>query len=433
MTTLSPAAARRVFLLLTASRWFPIGLVVGITTLLPVERGLSVAQTLSLASITGLVVFALELPTGGTADALGRRPVLITAAAVQVVSATLFCVAQDYWTFAVAAASTGVFRALDSGPLEAWFVDTVHATTPGADVDRTLSRQGAALGGSIALGALVSGGLVWWHPVSAWSALTLPYAVYAVLAAAHLVMVCVLLRETRVPVATESPVPGRESRLRRALATARQAPAVVADGLRLARSNRVLLALLLVELFWSSAMVVFESLQPIRLAELLGSEAQAGAIMGPVASVGWGVFALGSTLAGALSRRIGVVRAAMVARVLNGLGAVWMGLVAGPAALVAAYLVTYGLHGSGGPVYNALLHREAESRNRSTVLSMASMTGFAAFAVAAPVLGGVAEVWSTQAAMVLGGGFSVLGVFCFIPALRRERRLQTDGRVALSV
>src|SRR5690606_26752297 len=141
------------------------------------------------------------------------------------------------------------------------------------------------------------------------------------------------------------------------------------------------------EVFWSTAMVVFESLQPIRLAELVGSGARAGAIMGPTASVGWGVFALGAALAGLASKRVGVARAAMAARVLNGLGAVWMGVVAGPAALVAAYLVTYGLHGAAGPLYNTLLHREAASRNRSTVLSLASMTAFATYAVASPVLG----------------------------------------------
>ncbi|WP_407319274.1 MFS transporter [Isoptericola halotolerans] len=430
MTVLDPAAARRVFLLLSATRWFPVGLVVAVTTLLPVERGLSVTQTLTLASVTGIVVFALELPTGGTADAFGRKPVLVAAAATQVLAATVFAVAGSFWQFAVAAAAMGAFRALDSGPLEAWFVDTVHATSPGADVDRTLARHGGVVGLSVASGALVSGGLVWWHPVTAWSALTLPYVVYAGLAVVHLVAVCLLLTEVRL-------VPDGGTRhggaVRRALASARRTPAVVADGLRLAATNRVLLGLLLVEVFWSTAMVVFESLQPIRLAELVGSEARAGAIMGPVASVGWGVFALGSALAGMAARRIGVVRAAMVARVLNGLGAVWMGLVAGPAALVVAYLATYAMHGAAGPLYNALLHREAESRNRSTVLSLASMVAFATYAVASPALGWTADLLSTPVAMVIGGAVSVLGVFCFVPALRRERELRRAGQVAVSV
>lgn len=428
MTTLTPAAARRIFLLLTATRWFPVGLVVSVTTLLPIDRGLTVTQTLTLASVTGIVVFALELPTGGTADAFGRRPVLVAAASMQVLAATLFATAQSFWAFALAAAAMGTFRALDSGPMEAWFVDTVHATSPGADVDRTLSRQGGVLGASIALGALVSGGLVWWDPVDAWSALTLPYVVYAVLAAGHLVMLCLLLREDRPAEAGPA-----SSRLRRALDSARRTPGTVADGLRLARGNRVLRSLLLVELFWAAAMVVFEQFLPIRLAEMLGDEAAAGTLVGPAAAAGWGVFALGATLAGLASRRVGVVRAAMAARVLNGLGAVWMGLAAGPAALVVAYLVTYALHGGAGPLYNTLLHREAESRNRSTVLSMASMTGFASFAVVSPSLGWVSDTISTPVAMVAGGALSVLGALCFVPAWRRERELAAEGRTAVSV
>ncbi|MCZ2264428.1 MFS transporter [Isoptericola sp. QY 916] len=417
---------QRVFLLLTATRWFPVGLVVTVTTLLPIERGLTVAQTLSLASVMGLVVFALELPTGGTADAVGRRPMLVASAVVQVLAATTFLLAQSFWAFLVASALMGMFRALDSGPLEAWFVDAVHAKHPGADVDRTLAHQGTVLGVSIALGALVSGGLIWWHPFAAWSALALPYATYCVLAVVHLVMVIVLVREApRRPAdaATVVPVGRRRWRaaVRSTVASARQMPAVVASGLRLARDSRVLRGLLLVELFTATAMVVFESLQPVRMAELLGGEAQAAAVMGPVASVGWGTFALGAALCGLTSRRFGVARTAMASRVLNGLGAVWMGLAGGPGMLVVAYLVTYGLHGSSGPSYNALLHREARRDNRSTVLSLASMVGFASYAVASPALGWVAQTASTSLAMVLGGAFSVLGVLCFLPALRAER------------
>ncbi len=435
MQPLSTAAARRVFLLLTFTRWFPVGLVVPLTTLLPLERGLSVTETLTLASVAGIVVFALELPTASTADAVGRRPVLVLAAALQVVAAVLYCVAGSFWAFAIAAATMGVFRALDSGPLEAWFVDAVHVNSPGADVARTLSRQGTVLGAAIAAGALVSGGLVWWHPVTAWSALTLPYVCYAALAAVHLAMVAFLLVEPgRTSPATtgpDAPAEGLPSparrRFRAALAAARRAPAIIATGLTLARHNRVLRLLLLVETFWAAAMVVFESFTPIRLEELVGSPAQAGALMGPVASAGWAVFSLGAGLAGLVSGRLGVARTALLARVLNGLGAVWMGLVAGPAALIAAYLATYGLHGAGGPVYSALLHREAAADNRTTVLSMASMMSFLAFAVASPLLGWTADSLSTPVAMVIGGGFSVLGALCFLPAVRRERDRTAEG------
>ncbi len=213
----------------------------------------------------------------------------------------------------------------------------------------------------------------------------------------------------------------------------REAPAVVRDGLGLLRSNRVLRCLVLVEVFWTAALVVFETFQPIRLAELVGGEEQAGALMGPVAAVGWGVFAAGSAAAGFASRRIGVARAAILARILNGLGALVMGLVAGPVALIAAYLFTYALHGAADPVHQSLVHREASARNRATVLSLGSMVFFMTFSLLGTPLGLLAEATSTQVSMVVAGGFSLLGAFFYLPALRAEReRAQASPEPAVA-
>ncbi|HWM72751.1 MAG TPA: MFS transporter [Nocardioides sp.] len=418
---LSPTAARRVFLALTFTRWFPVGLVVGISTLLPIERGLSVAEALLALSVMGFVVFAFELPTSGFADAFGRRPVFIAAAVVNVVASCVYLVAHSVWAFAVGAALMGVFRALDSGPLEAWFVDTVHVTTPGADVDRSLAAESTVLGASIAVGALVSGGLVYWNPFGFDSALLLPFLCFAALNVVHLVAVLILLKEPRAHVDTTG--------AKRALASAKETPTVIRDGLGMLRTNRVLRGIVLVEVFWGTAMIIFESFQPIRLAEMLGSEEKAGALMGPVASVGWGVFALGAALAGLGSARLGVARTAILARILNGLGAVVMGLVAGPAALIAAYLVTYTLHGSAGPMHSSLLHREALARNRATVLSINSMIGFGSLSIISPLLGLLAVQTSNQVAMVSAGLFSIIGAYYYLPALRAERARKAAGEV----
>ena len=412
---LATAAARRVFLTLTVTRWFPVGLVVGILTLWPLERGLTVPEALAATSLTGITVFLLELPTSGFADAFGRRPVYVTAALFLLASAVVFYTATAWWQFALAAVLTGVFRALDSGPLEAWFVDTVHASEPGADVDRALARQGVVLGSAMAAGAIISGGLVWWHPIASQSALLLPGLLYLGLGVVHLGAVLLLLEEPQRRGA------GGAVGMRRAAASVHEAPVVVREGLSLLRHNGVLGGVVAVELFWSAGMVVFETFQPIRLSELLGSKDSAAAVMGPVASAGWGLFALGSALAAVSSRRLGVARTAILARVLNGLGAVVMGLVAGPVALIAAYAVTYTLHGSAGPVHSALLHREASARNRSTVLSMNSMVAFLGFSVTAALAGPLAAHTSTSLAMVALGAFSILGAFGYRAALRAER------------
>lgn len=415
MTHLSPPAARRGFLTLTFTRWFPVGLTVAVLMLFQLERGQSIAETLTVSAVSGSVTLLLELPSSGFADGFGRRPVYLTAAVVNVAAGCTYLVATTFWMFAVGAGLTGIFRALDSGPLEAWYVDTVHLTEPGADVDSGLSLQSLVLGASVASGALLAGLLVWWDPIEGSSALGVPMALFAVLNLGHLLAVATLMREPA----------SRGRQPADALRSLRAAPRVVTDGFRLLAHSRVLRGLVLVEAFWCIAMVVFEQLQPVRLSELLGDQERAATWMGPVAAAGWAVFALGGGLAGLCSRRYGVTPTAIAARTLNGLGAVVMGLMIGPTALVVAYLATYATHGAAGPVHGALLHREANAANRATILSINSMTASTAFAFAAPFLGLLATSASTPVAMITGGGLSLLGSICYIPALRQERAAGT--------
>lgn len=411
---LSPTAARRVFLTLTTTRWLPIGFVVGILVLWMLERGLTLPQTLTAMSVIGFVVLALELPTSGFADALGRRPVLIAAALANVASLFAFLLADSFAGFVVVAVLMGVFRALDSGPLEAWYVDTVHRTEPGADVDQDLSRAGTVVGLGMAASSVVSGGLVAWHPVSSHSALWLPVLICAVLSVVHLVAVVVLLREPVVHLDSTG--------WSRAVASAKETPGVIASGLALVRDNPVLRGLVLLECFWSTAMIGMENLTPVRMAELLGGEDHAGVIMGPLAAGAWAVFALGARISGWLSARWGVARAAIIGRVAHSLLSVTLALAIGPVGLVVAHLLAYTGHGVQGPAYNTLLHREASAKNRATVLSLASMCGFGAFSVAMPLVGLLADATSTSVAMAVSGAFGLGGVWCLLPALRAERR-----------
>src|SRR5690606_37774425 len=74
---LEPAQAERRFVLLTTTRGLPVGLTLGLTVLVPLERGLTLAEIGALLAAAGLVSLALELPTGGIADTIGRRPLLL--------------------------------------------------------------------------------------------------------------------------------------------------------------------------------------------------------------------------------------------------------------------------------------------------------------------------------------------------------------------
>ncbi|MCS5713214.1 MFS transporter [Herbiconiux sp. CPCC 205716] len=408
---LTVAAAERRLVLLTVTRWLPVGLVFGLTVLLPLERGLGLAEVGTLLAVQGFVVLALELPTGGLADTLGRRPLLIVAGVLAVASSLLFVTATGFWMFAAALVLQGVFRALDSGPLEAWFVDTAHAADSTAPIERGLSRAATALGVAIAGGALAGGALIAWHPVTGWSALVLPFVVATVAMVGHTVLVAALVRE---PARPGRPVEGRRHGVTDAVR-------VVGQGFRMLRTAPVLRSLVLVEVFWSVAMIAFEALTPVRLSALLGGEDEAGALFGPAAAAAWALFAVGSAAAGLVSRRIGVSATAIAARILNGLMVVTMGLVAGPLGLVAAFWLAYLTHGAGGPMHAALLHRQATGANRAVVLSMNSMVAGGSYSLGLLLLTPFAEAFGTGTAFVVAGASSVIGAVLYLPARRQER------------
>ena len=95
MTALDARTARRRYLVLVGLRWLPTGLLIPVTVLLALSRGLSLTEIGLVFSLQGLVVLALELPTGGLSDSLGRRPVLILASLVGLVSLGLLYVADS--------------------------------------------------------------------------------------------------------------------------------------------------------------------------------------------------------------------------------------------------------------------------------------------------------------------------------------------------
>lgn len=394
------------FLLLAALRWLPTGLIIPVFALLPLERGLSVAELGLALAVQGIVVLFLELPTGGLSDVLGRRPVVIAAGLVATASYVAFALAQNVAGFIVATALTGVFRALDSGPLNAWFVDSVHddpsVTDRAATVARGLSRYAGVVGLAIAAGAILAAGIVAWSPFERSDSLAAPLWIAAALSLVQVVVVIALMTEHE-----SSPHQGL-------VASLAQTPGVIVAGARLLTKSRVLAALIAVELFWGFGMIAFETMMPIRLAELIGSRDDAAAVMGPVTAVAWGVSSLGAAMVPLLLRRWSLIAVSVALRLLQGATVVGMGLALGPVGLIAGLFATYALHSASGAVYETLLHEQVDNEHRATVLSLASMAMQPGGSLGALVLGAVATGASTAVAIIVGGVVLAMGAPLFL-------------------
>jgi MFS family permease len=394
------------FWLLAGLRWLPTGFIIPVTALLPLERGLTIAEYGAVAATQGFVVLLLELPTGGFADALGRKPIFIASAVVALASYVMYALAQVPLAFVFASALSGVFRALDSGPLNAWFVDAVHddeAIDDGsAVVARGLSGYASVVGASIAAGAIISGLFIAWAPLGRESSLALPFWIAAGLAVVQVVVGAAVMHEDR------------SARVSGVAHSIRATPRVVLGGARLLRRSRVLRALIAVERFWGFGMVAFESYMPIRLSELIADRDQAAAIMGPVTAAAWGVSALGAAAVPLLLRRWSMVGVSVALRIVQGATVVGMGVAAGPAGLVLGLFATYAVHSAAGAIYETLLHEQVGKENRATVLSLASMAMQPAGAIGAITLGMIATGASTGFALVVGGVVLALAAPLFL-------------------
>jgi MFS family permease len=403
MTLAVPAPAselerlHRHFVVLSFLRWFGTGCVIPTTVVLLQDRGLSLAAIGVAAAVQSLVVLVLELPTGGLADTLGARRVLLAACTFELVGLALLGVADTFAVAALAWGVTGIFRALDSGPLEAWYVDRSLAVDPDADIERGIAHGGAALSAAIALGCLLTAGLVTVGPIGGVDALVLPIVAAFVL---RLVDMAAIARFV-----TDDPVARRGAR--EAVA---DVPSVVRSGIGVVRASRALRALVLIEVLWSAGMVAVEGLSGPRLFEVLGDPEKGVAILAVTAATGWAMSAFGSASTLRLVRWCGTpARAGAVTRVVQAAAVGVMAIIAGPVGVVTGYLGFYLVHGAADAVHYGMVHRLVDSGRRTTVLSVSSLMARIGAAASDAGLGfvatglGIGPAFGLAAVLLLAG------------------------------
>jgi predicted MFS family arabinose efflux permease len=384
------------FIVLNALRWLPSGLLLPVTAVLMQSRGLSLAQIGLVVTVHGAAVVVLELPTGGLADALGRRPVLLVASTLDVASLALLLGAHSLGAFMVAGAVQGVFRALESGPLEAWYVDTSLGLDPRAPIEQGLARGTSAVGLAISVGALGAAGLTALPPIGGVDPLVVPVAAALLLQLVDIGALALLVHDDRA-----------RSDLGAAMSSGMAAvPAVVRSTVKLVSGSRALLALVGVELLWGAGLVAVELFSGPRMVELLGDPERGVAVFGLAAAAAWSISAVGSSATGQLTARLGggPARVGVVLRVAQGAAVVVMAVGGGPLGLVTGYLGFYLVHGSANVVHYVMVHRLVDADHRTTVISANSLATRVGGIAGSIGLGALAASAGIPAALAVAAG-----------------------------
>ncbi len=398
---LTPDQARRRFVALTALRWLPVGIAVPVSVLLATARGLSPADIGVTVAVYGAVTLLLELPTGGLADAIGHRPVLALSGLFTTAGLLTMALADSMLVFAVAWALKGVARALDSGPLEAWYVDTVHRTDPVADLTPGLSRAAAADAAGLTVGAVLGGVLPLLVERSGAAALALPLLLAAGFALVHVVAVLLLV----VPVR-----PALESGSAAVRSGLREVPVVVTATVRLVLHDRLLRLLLAVSFLVGVVLTSLELLGPLHFADLAGSPELGSAVFGIVTAVSFAAAAVGSLLAPAAGRAAGgsVVLVSGVTSVLAAGTIAAFALAPGVALAAVAYTAFYLLNAAAWPLRKQLMHDQTTSSQRSTTVSASSLALMVGGLLGNLLLPRLADSAGLPVGLLAGGGAMLL-------------------------
>ncbi|MFD7909657.1 MFS transporter [Streptomyces sp. NPDC059752] len=378
---LDTRTALRRYVTVCALFWLPLGLSLAPLILLLTERGMTTATIAGLFAAHSLTAAALELPTGGLADVLGRRAVLVAAGLLNLTALALVGLGSAPWLLALGMVLMGAGRALSSGPAEAWYVDTVHAGSgPDADLRPGLAGGSSATSAALAGGTLLGGALPWLLGVGpdlgarlgeASSGLVVPLSVPLLLGAAvEIAFVLYVLTALSEP-------PRPPASLRGVL---RGIPATVVGGLRLGGRDTLVRRVFLSAGAAGSALVAIELLVPGRAAAVTGASESGAVLFAVLACAGFICSGFGSHLAPLTARLAGSgERAVMVSLGAGASGLLLLGATAtstGAGALVvsaAGYGLVYLGLGAAGPNQNDILHRRVTRAGRATALSVQSL------------------------------------------------------------
>jgi len=327
-------------------------------------RGLSLFQVLSLEAFMGLATILLEVPTGVVADRIGLKRSVTLGFFFQAVWVGLLVLAREYWQFLAGYAVLGMAISFRSGASEAWIYETLKAR---GEEHRMSQAHGAFWAASLAgrttsavLAALVV------------REMSEPSFVLALeLSAAAMLLGTVLVLT----------VPNRQTEAE--LARQRGSLRLVRDGIRLIRAHpalrRIVALSVLADPLPYALLFLFQPYYQLAgtPAALYGLSSAAAAALG----------ALGARSAFGLERRLGALRAFVLANLLPVAGYLAMAGLAGPYLAPLLFVMTYGAMQIRYPLIAALQNRHIASYNRATTISVVSMLG-GAYALAMKLIAG---------------------------------------------
>ncbi|MCH2066912.1 MAG: MFS transporter [Shimia sp.] len=410
-SALSDSAQRhiRVFQIHQFLDRFAMGLTVAVVTLALTDRGMDLFQISLLFGVYSLTTMTMELPFGGLADSIGRKPVFLTAVIASLISLALFLSSSNFYVLALSFAFIGFGRALRSGTLDAWFVETFKTTAPNVDVQPALAKAQTANAIGLAMGAIL-GGLL--PDILGPYAQSLGFSPYDTSYAASFAVMLGVFAFTKLAI-IEPPRPKHPRGLIQGFANV---PLVIKDAGLLALKHRTLSLLLAALAIFLMATNPVEVLWPTFAKPMLDATF-ANTAIGALTATYFFAIAFGAALSPHVSKLFKRHHAKTLAATFTCLAALqialaYQGHILAFATVFILYSICLGICETPA---SSILHRCVADHQRSTLLSLRSLIQQLGAALGLLLTGSVAELYSLSIAWSLGAVFLLLAaVLCLM-------------------
>lgn len=375
------------------------------------ERGLGLGFVGLAFAIRSIIVVLLEIPTGGLADAIGRKPIALLSQAFTLASITALLFVTNVAVAIIYAVLQGIGAALHSGALEAWYIDSLKRVNPDADLQKNLARVEV-----VSSLALIGSGLGGVLPTltSAWS-LPWPLAGFGISLFVGVILRFVVLTLTWIMV--DEPREEKTS----TLAGFQAVPEIIRDATSLVRGLPIVSYLLAAMFINGVAMISLETFwQPI-VGSTTGASAENSVIFGVFGMLTGLAYLAGSLVIMRISGkpfRGGQAGLAGLMQSLKGGAILILALrVTGLEMGLGLGLAYFAIAGNNIP-HQALLHEAIPDDRRSVMLSINSLTLFLGVAVGSALLGYIASIAGPRTALGLGAALTLVSSLIYLAAAR---------------
>jgi hypothetical protein len=314
----------------------------------------------------------------------------------------------------------GVARALNSGALDAWYVDSLQTIDPDIDLQPALAQAGTVTLLALGAGTLAGGALPTLFSTLPDGELALITPLSTTLLAS-LVIQSILLAAILGAVHEPSRSGAGQVDWRRGFQTV---PGIVHEALTLTRQNQNLPYLMGAALIGGFALTGVETFWQPRFAELLGESTEKSWLFGLVMAItflaGVGGNMISIPAAKRLNHRYALLAA--LSRALLGVALLAMALLQTVIGFAGGFWLFYMGNALNTSPHDTLVNREIPPERRSAMLSTQSLAVYAGSFLGSILLGAIAEGQSIPAAWIVAAVISMVSLGLYARVARQHSR-----------